>query len=111
MKLFQIDNGDPDQKAERDRKDRNEKEPTLSQERNEDLRKRMDWQPGLKDFYNSSDYDELAVDEKARKSFQEFVDGLDTAERTMLRRTTNFYVATFKNLGGVGDADHRSSPL
>ncbi|MGB7326849.1 MAG: M1 family metallopeptidase [Rubripirellula sp.] len=101
LKLFQVDSGDPDVAAERKRKEKDDKEPTLSKERNETLRKRIEWQAGLKDFYNSEDYDPLAVDEAARKSFQKFVDGLNEKERAMLRRSTNFYVATFKNVGGL----------
>ncbi|MFK8111045.1 MAG: M1 family metallopeptidase [Rubripirellula sp.] len=101
VKLFQIDSGDPDEAAERKRKEKDEKEPTLSKERNVDLPKRIDWQPGLKDFYNSPDYDPLAVEESAQKSFQKFLDGLDAKERAMLRRTTNFYVVRFRNVGGL----------
>lgn len=41
------------------------------------------------------------MDDAARKSFQKFVDGLEENERAMLRRSTNFYVATFKNIGGL----------
>jgi hypothetical protein len=101
VRLYQIDNGDPDNEAERKRKERDEQPPTLSKQRNAELPKRIDWQPGLKDFYNSPEYDELAVEESARKSFQEFLEGLDEKERAMLRRTTRFYVVRFKNLGGL----------
>ncbi len=101
VKLFQIDNGDPDTDAERKRKERDDEEPTTSKDRNEAIRKRLDWQPGLKDFYNSAEYDEFAVEESARKSFQKFLDGLDAKERAMLRRTTNFYVVRFRNVGGL----------
>jgi hypothetical protein len=101
VKLFQIESGDPDETAERKRKERDEKEPTLSKERNAELPKRIDWQPGLKDFYNSPEYDELAVEEAAQKSFQKFLEGLDAKQRAMLRRTTNFYVVRFRNVGGL----------
>ncbi len=101
VKLFQIDSGDPDVDAERKRKEKDEKESTVSKDRNEPLRKRIDWQAGLKDFYNSADYDELAVEESARKEYQKFLDGLEEKERAMLRRTTNFYVVKFKNVGGL----------
>ncbi|MDG2221325.1 MAG: M1 family metallopeptidase [Rubripirellula sp.] len=101
VKLYQIDAGDPDQAAERKRKQRQEKEPTLSQQRNENLRRRIDWQPGLKDFYNSAEYDELAVEDSARKAFQKMLDDLDPKDRAMLRRTTNFYVIEFENVGGL----------
>ena len=87
--------------GERKRKERDEREPTISAQRNKELRKRIDWQPGLKDFYNSPDYDKLAVEQSARKSFQKFLDGLDEKERALLKRTSNFYVASFRNVGGL----------
>ncbi|MEM8670786.1 MAG: M1 family metallopeptidase [Planctomycetota bacterium] len=101
VQLYQIDAGDPDEAAERRRKELDEKEPTLSKQRNEELRKRIDWQPGLKDFYNSPDYDELAVEESARKAYQKMLEGLDPKQRAMLKRTTNFYVIDFENIGGL----------
>ena len=99
--LYQIDAGDPDEAAERKRQERDKEEPSISDVRNKDLRRRIDWQPGLKDFYNNPDYDELKVEEDDRKAFQKFLDGLDSEERAMLRRTTNFYVIEFRNLGGL----------
>ncbi len=101
VKLFQIDSGDPDETAERKRKQRDGQEDSLSQQRNKELPKRIDWQPGLKDFYNSPEYDELKVEESARKSFQKYLDGLQPDQRAMLRRTTNFYVVSFRNVGGL----------
>jgi len=101
MKLYQIDSGDPDEAAERKRRERDDKEPTITKQRNAKAPKRIDWQPGLKDFYNSADYDELAVEQSARKDFQKFLDGLDEKERAILKRSTNFYVARFKNIGGL----------
>ncbi|MDA8743358.1 M1 family metallopeptidase [Rubripirellula amarantea] len=101
VELFQIDDGDPEKQAERDRKERSEEPESISSKRNADLPKRSDWYPGLKDFYNSAEYDEYAIEEKDRKSFQEFLDGLDSRERATLRRTTNFYVASFENVGGL----------
>jgi hypothetical protein len=101
LDLYIIDSGDPDESAERKRKERDEKEPTMSVERNEELKRRIDWQPGLKDFYNSSDYDELAVEESARKSYMKFVEGLDPKQKALLKRTTNFYRVSFENIGGL----------
>lgn len=101
VKLFIIDQGDPDVAAERKRKEREEKEPSISEQRNQDLPKRIDWQPGLKDFYNSPDYDELAVEESARKAYQKMLEGLDDPQRSLLQRTTNFYVVRFRNHGGI----------
>ena len=99
--LYVIDSGDPDESAERKRKERDEEEPSKSVERNEGLKRRIDWQPGLKDFYNSSEYDELAVEESARKSYQKFVEGLDSKQKALLKRTTNFYRVSFENIGGL----------
>ena len=101
LDLFVIDSGDPDESAERKRKKRDEEEPTLSVERNQELQRRIEWQPGLKDFYNSSDYDELAVEESARKSYQKFLEGLDPKQKALLKRTTNFYRVSFDNIGGL----------
>ena len=101
IQLYQIDSSDPDEKAERTRQEKDRKEPTVTKKRNEGARRRIDWQPGLKDFYNSPEYDELKVEEEERKSFQKFLDGLSSEERAILRRTTNFYVVDFRNVGGI----------
>ncbi len=101
VRLYKIDSGDPDESAERKRAERDNQEASPSKELNEPLPKRINLQPGLKDFYNSPDYDEFKVEEDDRKSFRKFIDGLDADERSLLRRSTNFYVVTFKNLGGL----------
>ncbi|NND98944.1 MAG: M1 family metallopeptidase, partial [Pirellulaceae bacterium] len=101
VRWYKIDSGDPDESAERKRKTKDEKEPTVSKERNKELPKRIDWQPGLKDYYNGPDYDPDKVQESDRKTYQKFLDGLDSEQRALLRRTTNFYVIRFENLGGL----------
>ncbi len=101
VKLYIVDQGDPDEAAERKRKEREEEEPTLSTHLNQELPKRIDWQPGLKDFYNSPDYDEFAVEESARKAYQKMLDELDDTQRSLLQRTTNFYSVKFRNHGGI----------
>ena len=101
VKLYIVDQGDPDEAAERKRKEREEEEPTLSTQLNQELPKRIDWQPGLKDFYNSPDYDEFAVEESARKAYQKMLDELDDTQRSLLQRTTNFYSVKFRNHGGI----------
>lgn len=99
LRLYQIDSDDPDEAAETKRIQRDEKQPSVSKERNADLPKRVDLQPGLKDFYN--DYDDLAVSEDDRKSFRRFVDSLDDEEKKLIKRKTNFYVISFRNVGGL----------
>ncbi len=99
LRLYQIDSDDPDENAEIKRRQRDEKQPSVSKERNAELPKLVDLQPGLKDFYN--DYDDLAVSDDDRKAFRKFVDGLDEEEKTLLKRKTNFYVISFRNVGGL----------
>ena len=101
VELYQIDRGDPGEEAERKRKEREDGDPSISEERNRELRRRIEWQPGLKDFYNSPQYDEWGVEEKDRKAYQKFLEGLDTKERALLERSSNFYVVTFENVGGL----------
>ena len=99
LRLYQIDSDDPDETSETKRRKRDEEKPSMSEERNADLPKKVDLQPGLKDFYN--DYDDLAVSEDDRKTFRRFVDGLDEEEQKLLNRKTNFYVMSFRNVGGL----------
>ena len=96
-----IDSGDPDEAAERQRQKKDEEEPTISKERNKELPKRIQWQPGLKDFYNSSDYDPDKVEEAARKAYAKFLEDLNDEQRSLLKRSTNFYIVSFKNIGGL----------
>jgi Peptidase family M1 domain len=101
VEQFNIDRGDPEEESERKRKEKNDIEPDLTKQRNQGLQTRVDLNPGLKDFYNSDQYDELAVKDEDLKTFQEFMDSLDADQRSLLRRTTNFYIATFMNSGGL----------
>ncbi len=99
VKLYQIDTSDPDENAEQKRREKSEKPDSVSKQRNEPLTKRVDLEPGLKDFYN--DYDKLQVTEEDRNSFRKFIDGLNAEERKLIKRKTNFYVVNFKNVGGL----------
>ena len=99
VQLYQIDTDDPDESAEQKRREKKEKPETISIDRNESLPKRIDLEPGLKDFYN--DFDELQVSEEDRKTFRKFIDGLNAEERKLIKRKTNFYVVSFQNVGGL----------
>ena len=99
LRLYQIDTGDPDESSDRKRRERAARAPSVSKERNADLPKRVDLEPGLKDFYN--DYDDLAVAPDDRKAFERFVEKLTADEQKLLKRKTNFYVLSFKNVGGL----------
>lgn len=101
VELFVIDSGDPDEASERRRREKDTQDKTPTETRNANLPKRIEWQPGLKDFYNSSEYDDDRVEESDRKAYQKFLDRLDKTQRQLLRRTTQFYVVTFSNQGGL----------
>lgn len=101
VELYEIDSGDPDDKFERKRRRKETEEAYLSDERNSELRRRIDWQPGLKDFYNAPDYDDDKVEESDRKAYQKHLESLNEEQRALLRRTTKFYVVKFVNKGGL----------
>ena len=101
VKLSTIDSGDPDVAADRSRRERQEEKPTISDQRNETLPRRIDLQPGLKDFYNSADYDPDAVDDQSRQEYKEILESLETNERSLLSRSSQFYRVTFENRGGL----------
>jgi hypothetical protein len=66
---------------------------------NEDLDKRADRYPGLKDFYNS--YDSLDVTPEERRSYESFMKSLSDEERKLIGMKRNFYLITIENLGGL----------
>jgi len=100
VRHYVMDTGDPEQMAERDRAEDEEEVETLSQQRNKDLPKRVEKHPELLDFYDT-EYDEYEVTEEDREEFQEMLDELTDAERAALDTAKRFYVADFRNIGGL----------
>ncbi|MFK7737641.1 MAG: M1 family metallopeptidase [Pirellulaceae bacterium] len=90
---------DPDKEALRQRAERDAKTPSLSATRNEDLPKRANQFPELKDFYNS--YDELEVTPEKRKAFEKAMEGLTDEQRAIINSKENFYTVSIKNVGGL----------
>jgi hypothetical protein len=99
VRLFQINSRNPDLEKELLRKQANERPRTLSQERNENLPKRIDQYPSLRDFYN--DYDQYRVTDIERKDYQTFLGSLTEKERGFLSGNYYFYVVDLKNVGGL----------
>lgn len=91
--------GDPDKSADRRRKSRDEKTPTLSKTRNADLPKRANKFTDLKDFYNS--YDPIEVTEEARKAYERMLDKLSDEDRELLKSKDNYYTVKLSNQGGL----------
>jgi hypothetical protein len=96
---YSMDTGDPEQKAERDRKEKDAELPSVTQQRNKDLPKRVTAHPELLDFYN--DYDEFKVSDEDREKFKKLVGELDDTQRTLLQSAKNFYVLDLANVGGL----------
>ncbi len=99
VRLYQIDSQNPDLNKDLDRKKANAKPKTLSMRRNEPIPKRVDQFPSLRDFYN--DFDQFKVTDIERKTYQEFVEGLDDVEKSIIDSGTYFYVVDVKNVGGL----------
>ncbi|MDP6446799.1 MAG: M1 family aminopeptidase, partial [Pirellulaceae bacterium] len=99
VRLYTVDTGDPEKNAKRAKDERAKQPETLSKQRNDPLRKRIEDYPELKDFYN--EYDPLDVTDASRKRFQQFLKGLDAKQKKLLGDRRNFYVVDFQNLGGL----------
>jgi len=96
---YTMDTGDPDQKAERDRAEKEKPKPSLSEQRNEELPKRVEAHPELLDFYN--EYDEFEVFDEDREKFKKALEELDDTQRALLASAKNFYVLDLENKGGL----------
>lgn len=99
VKEFILESGNPDRDKPARKKERDEKTPTLTKQRNARLRRLVDRFPELKDFYNS--YDPLDVTKQDREAFKKMLETLTPQERGLLGTARHFYVVRFENQGGV----------
>lgn len=99
VRLFQIDTKNPEIEKGFQRRQRDERRNTLSNQRNANIPKLVDQNPSLRDFYN--DYDPLAVTDADRQAYQQFLAGLDDKDRQILNGNNYFYVVDLKNVGGL----------
>jgi hypothetical protein len=99
VELFQVDKNSPDENATIAKKKKQDKRPTLSQQRDKPLKKRADQYPELKDFYN--DYDPAKVTDEQRKAFEKARNELSESEKRLLENTDKYYRVSFKNVGGL----------
>ncbi|MBY0573350.1 MAG: M1 family metallopeptidase [Undibacterium sp.] len=63
------------------------------------LARRIDYQEGLKDFYN--EHDDYTVTNKDRNTYADLMKGLDEDEKAMLKSGKHFYLVDFSNVGGL----------
>jgi hypothetical protein len=99
VRLFQVNTNNPEVEKERLRQQENARPRTLSQQRNENLPRRIDQYPSLRDYYN--DFDKFKVTDAERTLYQTFLSGLSDAERQLIAGNNFFYVVDLKNIGGL----------
>ncbi len=84
----------PIQKAERDGK-----VPSVAEQRNADLLRRLDLRPGLDDFYNH--HDPFAVTDADRDQYAKLMKSLTPEEKKALDTPCNLYAVEIENAGGL----------
>ena len=101
VRQLSLDSRDPGLEKPRQKKERDDRPRTLLQQRNEEIPKRTDAYPELKDFYNEhGDFDILPAD---KKRYDELLKALakDKIKPELLKTARNFYLVEFSNLGGL----------
>ena len=96
---YQLDTLDPIIDNQRRKQERNKEPRTISELRNDDLKRLVDRYPELVDFYN--DYDPLDVLEEDREKSQETLEKLNPKDRDLLKLEHHFYVVEVENIGGL----------
>jgi hypothetical protein len=99
VRLFQMDTKNPVTEKGLQQKRADEQPKTLSQQRNENIPKRIDEYPSLRDLYN--DFNQYEVTEKDRQSYQAFLSTLTDKEKQLLNSNYYFYIVDVKNVGGL----------
>jgi len=99
VRHFTIDTKDPEIEEAFKRKQEMEKRTHPSYFSNDDLPKRVDEFPGIKDFYN--DHDEFTVTNKQRNEYNKLIAELEPWQIDMLKDDSNIYLLDFTNIGGL----------
>jgi len=99
IRRFRLDSRNPEIEKQLAREKRDQAKPTLLEQRNRDLPKRVEQSGELDDFYTT--FDDLSVLPADRQNYRSLLESLKPHERELLKTTGNFYVVDFKNRGGV----------
>jgi hypothetical protein len=97
--VYMVDRRTPDEIAADAKTKREGQLPSLSKKRNQELLKRADQFPELKDFYN--EYDPRAVTDEQRTAYQKSLEQMTEHEKELLANTDRFYRLQFRNIGGL----------
>lgn len=101
VKYFKLSTKNPEVENKIKEQEENElwtKDITQQKNKNEG-KSYLEQDPTLIDFYNK--YNEFAVTEADKKSYQEFIKGLTEQEKKILNANNNYYEVHFENLGGL----------
>ena len=97
---YQVSSKDPEIEKAWRRAQKNEEPISLAAQRNKSLpARRIDTQPGLKDFYN--EHDDFTVTNKDRNNYNDLMKSLDDEEKAMLKSGKYYYLVDFSNVGGL----------
>ncbi len=99
LHLYTLETRDPEIDKPLRRAERDAEPPTLSQQRNAELPKRVDLYPELKDFYNT--FDDLDITAQDKQAFFELLLELEDHEADLLRTERFFYVLDLESHGGL----------
>ncbi len=84
----------PKQKAERE-----SEAPSVGEERNSELPKRIRKFSDLHDFYN--EYDELDITQEDKDAYEKYMEKLTDEQKATLSNLPNAYIVDFENIGGL----------
>ena len=96
---YRMDTLDPVVDNDRRKQERDEEAKTISEIRNQNLKRLVDRFPELIDFYN--DYDPLDVLDDEKKESEEKLAELAPEDRDLLKLERHFYVVDIENIGGL----------
>ncbi len=96
---YRMDTLDPVVDNDRRKQERDEEAKTISEIRNQNLKRLVDRFPELIDFYN--DYDPLDVLDDEKKESEEKLAELAPEDRDLLKLERHFYVVDVENIGGL----------
>jgi aminopeptidase N len=99
IEVFLLDRRTPDETAEEAKQKKEARRPSLSQQRDKEIPKRVDEYPELKDFYN--EYDPAQVTDEQRQAYDKALSELSEKDKALLESTDRFYHVSFKNVGGL----------
>ena len=99
VRHFTIDTQDPEIEEAFKRRQEMEKRTHPSYFSNDDLPKRVDEFPSIKDFYNEND--EFTVTNKQRDEYNKLISGLEDWQVEMLKDDSHIYMLDVSNVGGL----------